>query len=418
MSPVYHFIGIGGIGMSGLARILLANGTSVSGSDVSFSPTIEGLIREGASIIKGHSGDVIIPGMRVIYGSDIPKNNPEYIAAVSNGCEILHRADLLNDLIQNHYSLAVAGVHGKTTTSGLLSSTLMDAGLDPSFAIGGILSQYHTNARAGQGKYFPFEADESDGSFLKYHPFGAIVTNIDDDHLINYQGSRDRLIQAFHTFMSQVKSTSHLFWCGDDPYLNKLNHPGQRYGFNEGCDWRASHVRQKGFNTYFDIEGEGCIYKDVEVALIGQHNVLNALAVFGLARAFDMEENSIRHAFKSFKGVLRRCEKKGEVNGILVIDDYAHHPTEIATTLLGIRQSIGERRLIAVFQPHRYSRIVDCLGLYGSIFDSADEVLITDVYAAGESPIDNLSHVQIMEEISSACSTPIQYCPRSALNHK
>lgn len=417
MNKSYHFIGIGGIGMSALARILLKRKIPVSGSDIALSYTVEGLIKEGAVIHKGHSSEVIAPGMTVVYSSDIKKDNPEYHAALNLNCTLMHRSELLAQLIQGHRSLAVAGTHGKTTTSALLATVLVEAGLDPSFAVGGILPQFHANSRFGHGDLFAFEADESDGTFLKYHPFGAIVTNIDDDHLVNFEESFDNLIEAFRTFMSQVVSPEHLFWCGDDCHLSKLNVPGKTYGFGTDCDWVVSNYRQKGFHILFDVAGGGRVYKDVELASIGQYNALNALAVFGLATALGVHENAIRAGLRSFQGVMRRCEKKGEYEGILFLDDYAHHPTEIKVTLKAIRNAIPEGRLVAVFQPHRYSRTRDCLGSYGTIFEEVDELIITDIFAAGETPITGLTHQNIIDEVQEASSVTVRYLPRSALSH-
>jgi len=417
MDKRYHFIGIGGIGMSALARILLHRKIPVSGSDIALSYTIEGLIKEGAIIHRGHSGEIITPEMTVVYSSDIKNDNPEYQAALKLKCKLLHRSELLAQLIQGHRSLAVAGTHGKTTTSALLASVLVGAGLDPSFAVGGILPQFHANSRCGHGDIFAFEADESDGTFLKYHPFGAIITNIDDDHLNNFDNRFDKLVEAFRIFMSQVKSPEHLFWCGDDQHLSKLQVLGKTYGFGAGCDWVASNYRQKGFHIFFDIKREGRTYKDIEVASIGRYNALNALAVFGLATSLGISEDAIRMAFRSFQGVMRRCEKKGAYEGIRFLDDYAHHPTEISVTLQAIRNAVPEQRLVAIFQPHRYSRTQSCLGSYGTIFDQADELIVTDIFAAGESPISNLTHQNIIEEVQQASSISTQYVPRSALSH-
>lgn len=417
MSEHYHFIGIGGIGMSGLARILLERGMSVSGSDIAMSYTVEGLMKMGAKIYKGHSADIIAPHMKVVYSSDISPSNPEYQEAIKLGCSLWHRSDLLAHLIEGSQSFAVAGTHGKTTTTALLAAVFMEAGLDPSFAVGGMLPQFQSNARSGKGRVFILEADESDRTFLKYFPTGAIVTNIDGDHLNAYEGSQSKLIHAFEQFMSQVSSSEHLFWCGDDPLLTQFSHAGYSYGFSSHCHWRIESFRQEGFRIWIDIKGGGQTYSEVEVVLTGRHNALNALAVFGLARTIGIPESMIRQALRSFKGVMRRCEKKGEVQGVLFLDDYAHHPTEIEVTLTAIRQAIGSRRLIAVFQPHRYSRTKDCLGLYGPIFDQADHVILTDIFAAGETPIPGLSHENILDELKQKSHSSIRYVPRKEISH-
>ncbi|WP_068470149.1 UDP-N-acetylmuramate--L-alanine ligase [Candidatus Protochlamydia phocaeensis] len=418
MSEHYHFIGIGGIGMSGLARLLLHKKKCVSGSDIAFNYTIEGLAKAGAIIHKGQAAENISAKMTVVYSSDIKPDNPEYQTAIQLQCALLHRSDLLVSLIGQYRSLAVAGTHGKTTTSSLLATVLVEAGLDPSFAVGGMLPEFQSNSRFGEGDLFAFEADESDRTFLKYHPFGAIVTNIDNDHLNNYEGSESLLIESFNTFMSQVASPDHLIWCGDDLHLRRLNRPGQRYGFSPDCEWVISNVRQDGFQVVFDLKGKEKKYSDIVLNLIGTHNALNAAAVFALSITLGIPEGAIRQTFKSFKGVLRRCEKKGEINNILFVDDYAHHPTEISATLKGLRLAVPNKRLIAVFQPHRYSRTKDCLGQYGNIFDAADELIVTDIYGAGETPIAGLSHELIIQEIQQSSPLSCQYVSRPALSHK
>lgn len=418
MSERYHFIGIGGIGMSGLAHILLGKGVAVSGSDIAVNYVTEGLIKAGATIANGQSAANISDLMTVVYSSDIKSTNPEYQEAVRRKCKMLHRSELLAHLVEGHKSLAVAGTHGKTTTSALLSTVLVEAGLEPSFAVGGVLPQFNTNARAGNGELFAFEADESDRTFLNYHPFGAIVTNIDNDHLNAYEGSEEVLRKSFDTFMNQVKSAKHLFWCGDDSALNALQHPGQRYGFEEHCDWRVMNFRQEGFHSLFDIASAGHVYKDVELALIGRHNALNATAVFGLSISLGVPEEAIRRAFKAFKGVKRRCERKGEAANVVFIDDYAHHPTEIEATLKALRNAVKRQRLVVVFQPHRYSRTQDCLGQYGSVFEGADELIVTEIYSAGETPIPGLSHEVILSEVQESSRVPCQHISRSTLAEK
>lgn len=416
MTKAYHFIGIGGIGMSGLAHILLKKEAEVSGSDIAQTMITEGLIKAGAHVYQKHTADHIQQHMTVVYSSDIKPDNPEYLAAIKKQCMLLHRSDLLAHLLSQHRSLAVTGTHGKTTTSALLSTVLVEAGLDPSFAVGGMLAEFHANSRFGEGPWFAFEADESDRSFLKYHPDGAIITNIDRDHLNSYSNSESELIASFKQFISQVTSPDYLLWCGDDLHLKQCRPPGQSYGFSLECDWRALRFRQEGFKIFFDIEGKGKRYQEVEVSLTGEHNALNALAVFALTLALGIEETVIRRALKNFKGVMRRCEKKGESHGVLFLDDYAHHPTEIAATLKAMREAIQERRFIAVFQPHRYSRTQDCLGTYGSIFERADEVIITDIYGAGEEPIPGLSSQQMIEEVKKESTVSVRYVPRSQLS--
>lgn len=417
----YHFIGIGGIGMSGLARILLSKNSEVSGSDIAHNPMIDSLIGKGAKVSHGHHADNISKDMTVVYSSDIKSENPEYQIAHQLACPLLHRSDLLLQLMKGHQTLAVTGTHGKTTTSALLAWVLHCAQLDPSYAVGGFIPQLQANAGHGKGRHFVAEADESDGSFTKYQPYGAIVTNIDNDHLAHF-GTEEALVDAFKLFMTKTESKDHLFWCGDDKYLNDINAPGISYGFGQQCQLRASNFKQNGWSVVFDIHYQQRHYPQVQVSLTGKHNVLNALAVFGLALQCGVPEEKIREAFKTFGGVLRRCEKKAEVSSILILDDYAHHPTEIVATLSAIRQAIQERRLIVVFQPHRYTRTKDCLGSYGSIFDAADEVIITEIYGAGEQPIPGITFEPILEEVKQLSLTKCMHIPRqevlSDLIHK
>ncbi len=418
MKQHYHFIGIGGIGMSGLANMLLEQNYPISGSDISSSTVVEELVKSGAHVTIGHHAENVRSGMIVVFTSDIRKDNPEYLQAKKLGCILWHRSDLLAKLMENQKSVAIAGTHGKTTTTSLLSSVLIEAGWDPTIAVGGILPQYGCHSKSGQGDYFVFEADESDQTFLKYHPYGAIVTNIDNDHLNNYQGDEQLLIDAFNQFMSQVTSHEHLFWCADNLHLAKLNVPGQCYGFSDASKWKITNARQVGFHSCFDLIQGKSIYKDIEMTLIGRHNALNGAAVFGLSLTLGVPEKDIRHALKSFKGVLRRCEMKGERNGILFIDDYAHHPTEIETTLNGIREAIANKRMVVVFQPHRYTRTKDCLGQYGSIFDVADQLIVTDIYGSNEEPVAGLHAGLIVDEVKAASRIPCTYVARKELSQK
>jgi UDP-N-acetylmuramate--alanine ligase len=409
-----HFIGIGGIGMSGLARILLAAKANVSGSDRVSSPVTERLTREGAKISIGHSSENIHSKHTIVFSSDIKPDNPELLAAHRLKCPILHRSELLAKLMSRYHNLAVTGTHGKTTTSSLLAWVLFYGDLDPSFAVGGIISHFQSNAHYGKGQYFVAEADESDGSFLQYQPWGGIITNIGLDHLSHYQ-TETELIHAFDTFIQKISSHEHLFWCGDDERLSHLNIQGISYGIGEKCRLKASHIQQKGWSISFDVHFEDQFYPQVEVALIGKHNALNALAVFGMALKLGMDEKQIRNALKAFTGVQRRCEKKGELGDILILDDYGHHPTEIRTTLEGIRDAIKKRRLIAVFQPHRFTRTRDCLGTYDGVFSSVDVCIITDIYGAGEDPIPGISHENIVQELQSKLLIPFYYVPRQEL---
>lgn len=403
--------------MSGLAQFLLGSGVTVSGSDIAPSHITDKLVEQGAQVFIGHSAEHIQPGMTVIFSTDIKTCNPEYRRASDLNCPILHRSDLLDLILSDKKALTVSGTHGKTTTSSLLAWVLSQSGADPSCIIGGIIADFNSNSRAGKGEYFVAEADESDGSFLKYTSWGAIVTNIGLDHMSFYKNER-ALVSAFHDFTKKILSPDHLFWCGDDPRLVQLNLSGVPYGTGDNSILRAANLVQIGWKILFDVHFEGKLYPQVEVALIGKHNALNALAVFGMALKIGLEERDIRAALKSFRGVLRRCEKKGEGQGILVIDDYGHHPTEIQTTLEGIREAIGKKRLIAVFQPHRYTRTRDCLGTYGSTFKAADLLLLTDIYGGGEEPIPGITHEVLMKELRHSHPGSLFYFHRNEIEEQ
>jgi UDP-N-acetylmuramate--alanine ligase len=407
-----HFIGIGGIGMSGLARILLRKKVHVSGSDLSSNYVTDSLIAEGAKVFVGHASKNITPEMTVIYSSDIKNDNLEFQEALNLKCPLLHRSDLMQQLMSDYKALVVAGTHGKTTTTGLLINVLMEGHLDPTFAVGGVLPNFKANSGFGKGEYFIAEADESDGTFLKYTPWGGIITNIDNDHMEHFL-TENNLDQAFNHFFKKFTSVDHLFWCGDDSRLNALKPAGISYGFNKPCQLRITQYQQDGWKLFFDVTFKGKSYTNIELPLIGKHNALNASAVFGLALKIGLSEETIRTAFKKFQGVLRRCEKKENLQSVLVIDDYAHHPVEIQTTLKAIREAVKEKRLIAVFQPHRYSRTKNCLGTYGDIFDEVDQLFVTDIFAAGEKPIQGLSSHQIVDEIKNTSRIPCQYVARA-----
>lgn len=417
MKKKFHFIGIGGIGMSSLARILLERGEHVSGSDLVKTPITESLESLGANISIGQKAENISPSQIVIFSTDIKPSNPEYQAAVTLKCKMEHRSECLHRLTVGQKVLAVGGTHGKTTTSSLLAWAMESCKLSPTYAIGGIVKNFQTNGKAGEGPYFIAEADESDGTLASYHSYGAIVTNIGLDHMNHYQ-TEENLLDCFQRFFSQIKKKELCFWCGDDERLIKMDPQGVSYGFSEHCQLQASNYRQSGWRSFVDLVFEGQTYADVEVSLAGLHNTLNAIAVFGLLIKLGAREPDIRQGLKTFQGVGRRCEVKGEKNGILFLDDYAHHPTEIKATLSAIRTANPNRRIVAVFQPHRYTRTRDCMGTYGSIFNSADQVILTDIHAAGEAPIPGVAVDNILEEISEGSKTSCQYLPRKGLSIK
>ncbi len=416
MKKNVHFIGIEGIGMSGLATILLEKGVcEVSGSDMKAGAMAERLKTLGAKVTAGHAVENLpLCEAKVIVSSEIPQDNPEFAEAKKKGYPILHRSDLLKELMEGYEVLAVTGTHGKTTTTALLSHILYEAGSDPSFAVGGIMLNFGTNARYGRGKYFVAEADESDGTFLKYPYIGAIVTNIDTDHLAHF-GSIENLEAAFKEFMQKAPDPNMLIFCGDDERLWKLQPNGLSYGFSPRNDIRIESIRACEDGSRFDVRVKGVLYKDIAIQLLGRHNVLNATAVFGLALSLGMRETTIRSAFYSFHGTKRRLEKKEAGSGCLVYDDYAHHPTEIRATLSAIRQAIGERRLVAIYQPHRPSRMRHIAHELEGCFQEAEVVVITDLYLSGEQP-EGISTKEIFDIVSRAHpGAQVLYIPRKGL---
>lgn len=414
MRQDYHFIGVGGIGMSALALILAERGAEVSGSDIAASHMTDALQKAGVNVMIGHSVKNICRPMTVVYSSDIKPDNPEYAEAKKQKLPLLHRSELLAALMENSLPLLVTGTHGKTTTSSLLAHVLKDAGLNPSFAIGGIVRSLGANGGHGDGHYFVAEADESDGSFLKYSGYGAIITNIDNDHM-DYWKTEKELLAGFKKFEAQTISKDHLFWCGDDERLSSLNLKGVSYGFGEGCDLHIDSYAQAGWKMAYDLSFEGKKYQEIEIPLVGGHNVLNSSAVFGLGLRLGISEKLLRAAFIRFEGVSRRAEKKGEAGGICIYDDYAHHPTEIYATLRAIKRAIGGKRLIAVFQPHRYTRTKECMEQFPEAFEQADELIVTDIYGAREKPIEGVTTDALMKKIQGRYAGNAHYVPRGGL---
>lgn len=400
--------------MSALARILLQRGYPVSGSDQTASPIVEGLKSEGGEIFIGHAASNVSKPATIICSTAVVKGNLEYEEAKKRGYPIWHRSDMLRKLMEGSLPLLIAGTHGKTTTSSILAHVMTEGGLAPSFAVGGIVSSLGTNGRSGKGEYFVAEADESDGTFLKYSGFGGIITNIDNDHL-DYWENDEKLEEGFCQFAKQIESPEHLFICIDDERIERLKLPGITYGFNEKADLFILNFKQEGWKTLFDLSFRGKEYIDIELPLIGGHNVLNAAAVFGLCLTLEMPEEAIRRGLITFRGVGRRAEKKGEHGQIAIYDDYAHHPTEIFATLRAVKSAVGKRRLIVAFQPHRFTRTKDCMELFGEVFDTANELVITDIYSAGEKPIEGVTTDALLEKIRKRCPVEPRYFPRPQL---
>jgi UDP-N-acetylmuramate--alanine ligase len=399
-SKKMHFIGIGGIGMSGIAEILINLGYEVSGSDLRESEQTRRLSTLGAKIFIGHYPSNIGDYHVVVTSSAINQENPEIIEARRRKIPIIHRSEMLAELVRLKHGIGVAGTHGKTTTSSMLSFVLYNGGINPTAIIGGKVLNFKSNARIGEGEYIVFEADESDGSFLNLLPTIAVVTNIDADHLDHYKYF-EGLKNAFLMYVNNIPFYGYSVLCVDDlpivEMLPKIERPYFTYGFSEQADFRANNIRMKNGRTIYDCYYRNDMLGDIELGLLGNHNVVNSLSVVAVALELGMSFDSIRDGFADFKGVGRRIEKIGEINGITVIDDYGHHPTEIKATLAAVR-NLG-RRIVVIFQPHRYTRTHLLWEDFGKAFGFADEIFLTEIYPAGEEPIEGVSSKLIADSI-------------------
>jgi len=395
-SKKMHFIGIGGIGMSGIAEILVNLGYEVSGSDLKPSEQTKRLESKGVAVYMGHLPSNIKDYHVVVTSSAIDPTNPEIIEARKRKIPIIHRSEMLAELVRLKHGIGIAGTHGKTTTSSMLASVLFDAGVKPTAIIGGKVLNFGSNARAGEGKYIVFEADESDGTFLNLLPSIGIVTNIDADHLDHYkyfEGLKD----AFLSYINHIPFYGYSVLCLDDTVIRellpKIERPYYTYGFSEDADFTAYNVEMKDGFTCFSCKYRGEVVGDFKMALLGRHNVSNALAVIAVALELGVPYEELRLGLENFRGVGRRLEKIGEKKGITVYDDYGHHPTEIRATLSALK-NLG-RRIIVIFQPHRYSRTELLCDEFGQAFANADEVFFTEIYPAGEEPIEGVSSASI-----------------------
>ena len=395
-----HFIGIGGIGMSGIAEILINLGYEVSGSDLKSSEQTRRLESLGAKIFTGHFPSNITDYHVVVTSSAIDFTNPEIIEARKRNIPIIHRSEMLAELVRLKHGIGVAGTHGKTTTSSMLASVLSDGGMNPTAVIGGKVFNFGSNARAGEGEYIVFEADESDGSFLKLLPSIAIVTNIDADHLDHYKYF-EAVKDAFLKYINNIPFYGYSVLCTDDNVIRELlpriERPYYTYGFNDDADFTAYNVRMENGKTCFSCNYKKNPVGDFVLSQLGNHNVLNSLSVIAVALELGLKYEAIRDGLKNFEGVGRRLERVGEKNGILVMDDYGHHPTEIRATLSALK-NLG-RRIVVIFQPHRYSRTELLWDDFGQSFAHADEVFLTDIYPAGEDPIDGVSTELICQAV-------------------
>lgn len=395
-----HFIGVGGAGMSGIAEVLQNQGYSISGSDLRESAVTRRLESMGVKVLIGHQ-ESNVDGVDVVVNSTaVANDNPEMQGARDRRIPIVRRAEMLGELMRYRHGIAVAGTHGKTTTTSLLASVLAAGKLDPTFVIGGLLNSAGANAQLGASRYLVAEADESDASFLHLQPMVAIVTNIDADHMDTYDGDFSKVKQTFVEFLHNLPFYGLAVVCGDDPVVQEIipsiSRPVITYGFDEGNDYRAIDVEQTGASTRFTaVRPDGKTSLDVTVNMPGVHNVLNALATIAVATDEGVEDDAIQQGLENFQGVGRRFQVYGEYDvthndesgTAMLVDDYGHHPREVAATIQAIRKGWPERRLLMVYQPHRYTRTRDLYEDFVEVLSQVDSLVLMEVYAAGEEPI-------------------------------
>ena len=389
-----YFVGIGGSGMNGIAQVLINLGYRVSGSDLSENAATEHLKAMGATIYRGHMADQIEGCDAVVVSSAISEDNPEVVAAREQRIPVVPRAEMLAELMRFRYGIAVAGTHGKTTTTSLATSLLAEGGLDPTFVIGGLLNSAGANAKLGDSDYLVAEADESDASFLYLQPMISIVTNIDADHMATYGGDFEQLRQTFVEFLHHLPFYGLAVLCIDDEEVRSLIPQISRrvitYGTSEDADVHVSDIRQSGMQTRFHIRCQDGEEIDVLLNMPGQHNVMNAAAAITVARELGIESDAIQHALERFEGIGRRFQsveipwKDGKV---MVVDDYGHHPREVAATIEAARNGWPDKRLVLVFQPHRYTRTQEQFDDFAAVLSTPDVLLLNEVYPAGEAPI-------------------------------
>ncbi|GGH33554.1 UDP-N-acetylmuramate--L-alanine ligase [Paenibacillus segetis] len=409
-----HFIGIGGYGMSAIARVMLEMGYTVTGSDVAAQELTEKLAAKGAKIYIGHTAEHVHGADLVVYSTALPKDNVERVEAEERGIPVIHRSQMLARLLNERTGVAVAGAHGKTTTSSMIALVMEHCGVDPTYIIGGEVLDLGTNAKAGQGQCVVAEADESDGSFLQYHPSLGVVTNIEADHLENYDGDFGRLKEAYVQFLNQIKPEGKAVLCGDDSniqeLLPKLHCKALTYGIDSSCDFSAKNiVLGDRCVTFTMMHGEEEL-GEVALSVPGRHNVYNAMATVIVCLEAGIPFSEIAEAIGHFHGAKRRFQVLGERDGILIIDDYAHHPTEIEATITAAK-STG-KRIIAVFQPQRYTRTFFLLDAFSRAFSEADEVIITDIYSpAGEKQIEGITSSKLVDLIKENSNAGARYLP-------
>ncbi|KAB2954702.1 UDP-N-acetylmuramate--L-alanine ligase [Heliorestis acidaminivorans] len=408
-----HFIGIGGTGMSGLARVLLQLGYKVSGSDLANTAVTQRLVQEGAKVFKGHKAQNLDQAVELVVVSTAVKNdNPEVIEAREREIKIIHRADLLAELMTMKKGIAIAGSHGKTTTSAMLGLVLEQANFDPAVIVGGEIREFQGNAKWGQGEYLAAEADESDASFLKLKPWLAVITNIEDDHLDHYH-SVDAIIESFYEFVNNVSLEGAVILCLDDPTLQemakKISHRKViTYAIHNDSDYKIVNPSMTSAGSQGEVFYQGQRLGTMKLSIPGLHNLSNALSVFVVCHQIGMDVEKILKGLANYNGVGRRFQRMGLVRAIEVVDDYAHHPTEVKATLAAAKQ-INPKRVIAVFQPHRYSRTQAQYQEFGKAFGDADLIIMNEIYPAGEKAIPGVSAELIIKAMPEEMQEKVYY---------
>jgi UDP-N-acetylmuramate--alanine ligase len=412
-----HFIGIGGIGMSGIAEILLSLGMKVSGSDLRRGPVTDRLAQLGATIYEGHDAANVAGATVVVTSSAVGATNPEVVEAHARKIPVIQRAEMLAELMRLKYGIAIAGMHGKTTTTSMVASVLAAGGLDPTVVVGGRVDALGSNARLGTTQFLVAEADESDRSFLKLSPILAVVTNLDREHMDCYR-DMDDVERAFLAFMDRVPFYGAVTACIDDPLLKAILPRARRrvftYGVAPEADFRLEFVQigQGRFARFLVHTAKGPL-GPFELHVPGRHNVLNATAAVAIARQLEVPEEKIAEGLNRFRGVDRRFQQRGQARGVTVVDDYGHHPTEIRATLAAAREC-GHRRIHVVFQPHRFTRTLDLMDQFSSAFQDADTLLVLPIYAASEEPIPGVTAERLVERIEQSHSIQgptVQFAP-------
>lgn len=421
MGPI-HFVGIGGIGMSGIAEVMLNLGYQVQGSDMKESVITKRLEALGARISIGQKAEQVVGAGAIVMSSAIKADNTELVEARKRSIPVVRRAEMLAELMRLKWTIAVGGTHGKTTTTTMIAALLEGGDLDPTVINGGIINAYGSNAKLGTGKWMVVEADESDGTFLKLFPTVSVVTNIDPEHMEHY-GDFDTLRAAFDTFVENLPFYGFAVLCTDHPEVQSLvarvsDRRIITYGFNPQADVRAVEMQLEPTGTRFDVvfrgEDEDERWSDLFLPMAGKHNTQNVLSAIAVARELGMDEVAVRKSLMSFGGVKRRFTAVGEWNGVSIIDDYGHHPVEIAAVLQAARQ-VAKGRVHAVMQPHRYSRLKDLFEDFSTCFNNADTVRITDVFAAGEDPIEGISGPSLVESLRSHGHREVSMTARDTL---